>query len=48
MNKHIWKIMLLVSPLVLLVGCNDDEDIKPAPSLSVSGAPVSALAGRCH
>lgn len=45
MNKHIWKIMLLVSPLVLLVGCNDDEDIKPAPSLSVSGAPVSALPG---
>lgn len=45
MNKYIWKIALLISPLVL-VSCGDDgEDIKPAPSLSVSGAPISALPG---
>lgn len=44
MNKYIWKIALLISPL-LLVSCGDDEDIKPAPTLSVSGAPISALPG---
>lgn len=46
MNKQILKFMIIISPLLFLAGCGDDEDdIKPAPSLSVSGAPVSALPG---
>lgn len=45
MNKQILKFLLAISPMLVLVGCGDDEDIKPAPSLSVSGAPVAALPG---
>jgi hypothetical protein len=46
MNKHILKFMLVISPLLVLVGCGDDDtDIQPAPTLAVSGAPASALPG---
>ena len=45
MNKQILKFMLMISPLLFLVGCGDDDDIQPGPTLAVSGAPVSALPG---
>ncbi|MCS6973265.1 MAG: hypothetical protein N2044_12255 [Cyclobacteriaceae bacterium] len=45
MNKYIWKIALLISPLVLVSCGDDEEEIKPAPTLSVTGAPISALPG---
>lgn len=45
MNKQIWKFLMLISPLLVLIGCDDDEDIKPAPTLAVSGAPIAALPG---
>ncbi|MBX2957593.1 MAG: hypothetical protein KF846_15620 [Cyclobacteriaceae bacterium] len=47
MNKQILKFMLYITPLLVLVGCGDDgDDIKPAPTLAVSGAPVAALPGQ--
>ncbi|MCU0398035.1 MAG: hypothetical protein MUC73_08020 [Cyclobacteriaceae bacterium] len=45
MNKQILKFMLFISPLLFIVGCDDEEEIKPAPTLSVAGAPTSALPG---
>lgn len=36
---------MLISPMLVLVGCDNDDDIKPAPTLAVSGAPVAALPG---
>ncbi|MCU0357206.1 MAG: hypothetical protein MUE95_06470 [Cyclobacteriaceae bacterium] len=45
MNKQILKFLIAISPLVFLAGCDDGNDIQPAPSLSVSNAPTSALPG---
>lgn len=46
MNKQILKFMIVVLPLLGMIGCSDDEeDIKPSPSIAIAGAPVSALPG---
>jgi hypothetical protein len=45
MNKQILKFLFAISPLVFLVGCDDGEDIQPAPSVSVANAPTAALPG---
>ncbi len=45
MNKQIFKFMLVICPLLMLAGCNDDDEIKPAPTLAISDAPVAALPG---
>lgn len=44
MNKQFLKIMLIISPILFMISCKDDE-IGPSPTLAVSNAPVSALPG---
>jgi len=46
MNKQILKFMLFISPFLFIVGCDDEEEIKPSPTLAVSNAPASALPGQ--
>ncbi len=45
MTKNIFKLLLIVAPMVAFVGCKDDDDVKPAPSLSVDPTTTSALPG---
>jgi len=44
MNKKILKLLLALSPMLFIMGC-EDEEIKPAPTLAVVSAPNSALPG---
>jgi hypothetical protein len=44
MNKKILKLVLALSPMLFIMGC-EDEEIKPAPTLAVVSAPNSALPG---
>jgi hypothetical protein len=45
MNKQILKFLFALSPVLFMIGCSDDDDIQPAPTLAVANAPVSALPG---
>jgi hypothetical protein len=45
MNYKFLQFALIAGLAVGVFSCGDDDDIKPAPSISVSGAPASALPG---
>ncbi len=45
MTKNIFKLLLIVAPLLTFMGCDDDDGIQPAPSVTVNPATVSALPG---
>lgn len=45
MIKNIFKLLLIAAPLVTLVNCDEGEDIKPAPTLTVVPTATSALPG---
>ncbi|HMP99280.1 MAG TPA: hypothetical protein PKC24_05815 [Cyclobacteriaceae bacterium] len=45
MKKNIFKLLLVLSPVLFLISCDDEETLQPAPTLAVSDAPNSALPG---
>lgn len=45
MRKKLVSLLLALTPFVVFVSCDDDDDLKPAPTLTVDQATVSALPG---
>lgn len=45
MKKQILKFLIALAPVLVMIGCSDEEGPKPAPTVTITDAPVSALPG---